>query len=64
MASQYYGVERGAQSTAVTTGSSTTSKKIELVVDLTSGATRQEVLDSLDKIRDFIFNERSTPFAQ
>jgi hypothetical protein len=48
----------------VTTGTATTGKEIELSVDLASDATRQEVLDSLDKLRDFILNTRATPFAQ
>ena len=64
MASQYLGIERGAQSLTVTTGTSTTGKKLELVVDLTAGFTRREVLESLDKLRDFIVNTRATPFVQ
>lgn len=64
MAIQYYGVDKGAQYTTVTTGSSTTSKKIELTVDLTGAATRAQVLLGLEAIREFILNERTTPFAQ
>ena len=64
MAIQYFGIDRGRQSTDVTTGTATTGKQIELAVDLASGATRQEVLDSLDKLRDSIVNTRATPFAQ
>lgn len=64
MTIQYYGIEKGAQLTAVTTGTSTTSKKIELTVDLTSTATRKQVLLGLEAIREFILNERTTPFAQ
>lgn len=64
MAIQYIGINRGQQSLNVTTGASTTGKQIELSVDLASNATRQEVLDSLDKLRDFIVNTRTTPFAQ
>ena len=64
MAIQYFGINRGQQSLTVTTGASTTGKQIELAVDLASNATRQEVLDSLDKLRDFIVNTRATPFAQ
>lgn len=64
MAIQYFGVNRGQQSTDVVTGASATGRQIELSVDLASGATRKEVLDSLDKLRDFIVNTRATPFAQ
>jgi hypothetical protein len=64
MAIQYFGINRGQQSLTVTTGAATTGKQIELAVDLASNATRQEVLDSLDKLRDFIVNTRATPFAQ
>lgn len=64
MTIQYFGVDRGQQSTAVTTGTATTGRQIELAVDLAANATRQEVLDSLDKLRDFIVNTRATPFAQ
>jgi hypothetical protein len=64
MAIQYIGIDRGRQSGDVTTGTATTGKEIELSVDLASDATRQEVLDSLDKLRDFILNTRATPFAQ
>jgi hypothetical protein len=64
MAIQYIGINRGQQGLTVTTGTSTTGKQIELSVDLASNATRQEVLDSLDKLRDFIVNTRATPFAQ
>jgi hypothetical protein len=64
MAIQYIGISRGQQSTDVVTGTSTTGKQIELAVDLAANATRKEVLDSLDKLRDFIVNTRATPFAQ
>lgn len=64
MAIQYIGIHRGQQSGDVVTGTSTTARQIELAVDLASGATRKDVLDSLDKLRDFIVNTRATPFAQ
>lgn len=64
MAIQYFGINRGQQSTGVTTGAATTGRQIELSVDLAANATRQEVLDNLDKLRDFIVNTRATPFAQ
>ena len=64
MAIQFIGINRGQQSGDVTTGTSTTGRQIELAVDLASNATRKDVLDSLDKLRDFIVNTRATPFAQ
>lgn len=64
MAFKYYGVDRGAQATTVTNGSSTTGKKIELAVDLTSAATRADVLLGLEAIREAILNDRTTAFAQ
>jgi hypothetical protein len=64
MAIQYYGIERGATRTTVTTGTSTTSKKLELTIDLTAGFTRKEVEDQTQVILDFIMDERTTPFAQ
>lgn len=64
MAIQYIGINRGQQGGDVTSGAATTGKQIELSVDLASNATRKEVLDSLDKLRDFIVNTRATPFAQ
>jgi hypothetical protein len=64
MAVQYIGIDRGQQATAIVTDTSTNSTDLELAVDLSKNMTRQEVLDSLDKIRDFILNTRSTPFAQ
>jgi len=63
MASQYFGTDRAGQFTAVATGTSTTGKKIELVVDLTGNATRAEVLRALEAIQNYILSNPS-PFAQ
>ena len=63
MASQYYGTDRAAQFAGVTTGTATTGKKIELVVDLTGNATRAEVLRALEAIANYIVSNAS-PFAQ
>lgn len=54
MANHYYGVDVGAQfaSDAVSTGTSTTSKKVELrIEDGVSGMTKIEVLKALEKIK-------------
>jgi hypothetical protein len=63
MAVQYFGVNRGAQSTTVTTGTSSTSKNVEVAVDLTKSMTRAEVIQALDEIRIYILSNPS-PFAQ
>ena len=64
MAIQYIGINRGQQNADIAAGTSTTGRQIELAVNDTVGITRKEVLDSLDKLRDFIVNTRATPFAQ
>jgi ubiquinone/menaquinone biosynthesis C-methylase UbiE len=64
MAIQYFGIHRGQQSLDVATGTATTGRAIELAVNDALGITRKDVLDSLDKLRDAITNQRSTPFAQ
>lgn len=64
MAVQYTGLNRGQQSTAVVTGASSNTTDVELTVDLSKGLTRKEVLDKIDQIREFIVNQRTTPYAQ
>lgn len=54
MASRYFGIERGAQKTGITQGSSSTSKKLELVVDLTAGFTKAEVLQAIEYLEGYI----------
>jgi hypothetical protein len=63
MASQYYGTDRAHQFSGVTTGTASTGRKIELVVDLSSNATRAEVLRALEAIKNTILSSPS-PFAQ
>ncbi len=64
MASQFIGKARGAPRTSITTGTSTTSKSLELVVDLTAGWTRGEILVALEELGDYILDTRTTPFVQ
>lgn len=64
MAVQYIGKSRGAARTTITTGTSTTSKSLEVTVDLTAGWKKSELDVALDEIRDYILDTRSTPFAQ
>jgi hypothetical protein len=71
MTTQYFGTDRAALFTGingVTTGTSTTGRKIELVVDTTLGSnpappTRADVLRGLEAITNFILSNPS-PFAQ
>lgn len=64
MAIQYTGVDRGAQRTTITTGTSSTSKGLEVTVDLTKGFTRAEVVRQLRDIADYILSTPATPYAQ
>jgi len=52
MASRYFGISLGENAYQVSEDSSTTSKNIEVVVDLTAGASRQDVIIALEKIKD------------
>lgn len=61
MASRYFGIERGAQAPSITEGSSTTSKKIEVVVDLTSSVTKMELVDLLKSLAEYIANTSTYP---
>lgn len=63
MASRYFGVNRGAQGEGVTEGSSTTSKDMEVVIDLTKNLTKAEVADKLEEIKNFIFTTSQYPPA-
>lgn len=51
MASRYFGIEKGANVDTVTQGSSTTSKTVELVVDLADGADKNQVLQAIEAIK-------------
>lgn len=63
MATRYFGVNRGGQQTDVTQGSSTTSKKVELVVDLASSLTQTEVLLAIENIANYIIASNTWPPA-
>jgi hypothetical protein len=54
MALRYFGVEKGANGDTVTQGSSTTSKTVEVVVDLADGADKGQVLVALEYIKNEI----------
>lgn len=56
MASRYYGLQRGENEFDITESSSTTSKKIELVVDLTGNFDKNDILLALDKFSDYLIS--------
>lgn len=64
MATQFIGKDRGAARTTITTGTSTTSKTLEVTVNLAGNMTRAEVVNGLSEIIDYILDTRTTPFAQ
>ena len=64
MAIQYWGIDRGAARTTVTTDTSTLSKDVEISVDLASSITRGEVEVKVRELLDHIMEERTTPLAQ
>lgn len=64
MAVQFIGKNRGAAQTSITTGTSTTSKTLEVTVDLTGNMTRAEIVNGLREIIGYILDTRTTPFAQ
>lgn len=64
MAVQYYGIDRGAARSTVTTDTSTLSKDVEIAVDLASSITRGEVEVKVRELLDYIMEQRTSPFAQ
>ena len=62
MAIQYFGINRGEQLRDIATGTSTTSRKIELAVDDTVNLTRNEIRDQVEVLLQYLYNQRSTPF--
>jgi hypothetical protein len=67
MSAQYFGTDRTGSFTAVSTGGSSTGRKIELMVDTTPGTpappTRADVLRALEAIKNYILSNPS-PFVQ
>lgn len=64
MATQYFGINRGGQLKDVTTGTSTTSKAVEITVNDAVGITRGDLDELIDYLKQFIYNQRTTPFVQ
>jgi hypothetical protein len=61
MALHYFGINRGNKPTTVTSGAATTSKDIEVTVELTSGADKEDVLVALESIRNAILQNKWPP---
>ncbi len=56
MAVRYFGIEKGANVDGVTQGSSTTSKDVEVTVDLAAAADKQQVLVAIENLKIYITN--------
>lgn len=62
MADRFYGVDIGAgNSTVVSEDSSTTSKSVEVVVDLAVVLTREKAILAVERIRDHLLNSNWPP---
>ena len=58
----YYGINEGDNEyEAAVSSSSSTSKEVEIVVNETAVATRESVLDALEKLRNFILRQNYPP---
>ena len=64
MSIQYFGLNRGQQLKDIVTGTSTTGKNVEIAVNDAVGITRGELEVLLETLQMFIYNQRTTPFAQ
>lgn len=62
MATQYFGKNRGAAKSTITTGTSSTSKSLEVTVNDAVGWTKAEIVVSLREMIDYILDQRTTPF--
>lgn len=61
MASRYYALDLGGSIVDVAEGSSTQSKTVEVAIDLADGATRQEVFNALENIKNYILQDIYPP---
>lgn len=56
MASRYYGINRGQNDFQIVEGSSTNSTNIELVVNLASSPSREDVILALEKFENYLIS--------
>jgi len=61
MAKHFFGIDKGNKFTSVTDSTSTTSKDIEVTVELTSDATKEQVIVALQNLRDYILQNSWPP---
>jgi hypothetical protein len=61
MASRFYGIALGANAYEVEEDSSTNSTDIELAVDLTNNPTREQVINSMYNLMDYIMRDQWPP---
>lgn len=61
MASRYYALDVGGSIVDVAEGSSTQSKTVEVAIDLADGASRQEVFNALENIKNYILQDIYPP---
>lgn len=63
MATRLYGISRGENMNAVVSGvgSATSADNVEVTIDLAANMQKSEVLDSLEKIKNYIVNNQWPP---
>lgn len=61
MADRYYGIDRGRDKSTITDDSSTTSKDVEIRVDLAPGMSRHEVIEKIKQLTDYIMEDQWPP---
>lgn len=58
MATRYFGVDKGKTQTDVVQDSGTTSKDVEIEIDLAAGMDRQQVLLAIEYIKNVILQSK------
>lgn len=61
MAKRYWGIDRGGHDTDVLEQSSTTSKGLEVVLDLTASIDKNELFILLEEIKNVILKDQWPP---
>jgi hypothetical protein len=64
MTIQYFGINRGQQLKDIVSGTSSTGKNVEIAVSDAVGLTRGDIEVLVETLQMFIYNQRTTPFAQ